>query len=136
MKRLIVGIVGIALIGVVIAGCSSSAASPRRTRTPVPAAPVSATPRLKRRLGAEISTLRAGQPTVPRPAVTPHARALSVVPESGAPCFAAGHSRCSEDACPEFVRAGPPAPVVVTPRMAAPANCPRKPRRLIAVVAP
>ena len=102
MSRLLAGIVAIALIGVVnadhgsiaaSAGRSSIAASAGRARATVPALKVSS--RLKRVLRAEISTLRAEQPSAPRILPVP----LNPPPDRGVPCFVSGLSRCSDVPC-------------------------------------
>ncbi|MDQ6805380.1 MAG: hypothetical protein M3065_10545, partial [Actinomycetota bacterium] len=100
MKRLLAGIVVIAVVGVAIATHGSSAASPRRAQGGSPV--VSVTPKLKRLLQLEISTLRATQPTAPR-ALPGHRRLLT--PDRGVPCFIAGSSRCSVFPCQGFASA-------------------------------
>jgi hypothetical protein len=105
MKRLLAGIVVVAAIGAVIAGCGSGAASPR----PRAAAAVKATPRLKRMLEAEITTLRLAQPKAPSvlpltPVGPLHPHVL-VFPDASAPCFVSGTAGCSDVPCREFASA-------------------------------
>jgi hypothetical protein len=138
MLRLTAGIVAMAAIGAVVAGCGSSAAGPR----PQAAAAVKATPRLKRRLEAEITTLRRAQPKAPLTPVRPLPSRPPVPPAPGATCFVSPGAGCSEVPCQEFARA--PAVLkrsttgVITRRAPASGSrtCRHAPRKLVLVSAP
>lgn len=98
----------IAAIAVAIETHGSSAASRGRAQSAVSrvAVPKAPTPGLKRLLEAEISHLRAAQPTAPRTTSRAHAPSITVIPEQGVTCFVAtGSSRCSENPCREFASA-------------------------------
>jgi hypothetical protein len=101
---------------------------------------VAVSPRLKRLLEAEISKLRAAQPTgplrVPHPSVLPRMAPPFAPPTRRAvPCFVAGIGRCSEIPCHVFVRAQAVSLPFVA-RGAAALACPRAPRKLVVVSAP
>jgi hypothetical protein len=61
---------------------------------------VKPTPRLKRILQAEITTLRRAQPKTVR--VLPSKSHPPLIPAAGGTCFVAGAGRCSEVPCQEF----------------------------------
>ncbi|HWF34327.1 MAG TPA: hypothetical protein VG295_03120 [Solirubrobacteraceae bacterium] len=120
MSRLLAVAVVIAAIGVVVATQSSGAA--RGSAPPRASGAVVVTPRLKRLLQSEISTLRAAQPRARAPGTVPRA------PDRGVPCYVAG--RCSEIPCRWFASAG-----VVFKRSSTAIVVPGTPRRKVAAPA-
>ena len=148
MRLVLTAAVVVALMGALgLAGCGSSTATPKPAHRG--AARVKVTPRLKRALSSEVSTLHRAQPKAPRAATVP---SVTVVPENGVPCLVAGSAApgstpCSATACREFARAPavyrPPTVVIAGParralklgpaRRALKRICVRVPHKLVPV---